>query len=885
MEYAMLSTLIPEEYREEFYNQTRNTMQDAASALQWNIYRGLCENLGRNIALFNILPCDSYPQYYEHPFVPKFAFDTNGQNLPFCNVKLIRNYFKAKAVEKALRNWCRNTKEPKTLFVYTLSQPFLAAVNRVKKQFEGLHICAIVADLPNMSSLSSKVSILSKLFVRQKSKSAYSLLSCVDSFVLLTEHMAEYMHITKPFCVMEGIAPEQTVETEEPKSSAKTILYTGTLHRKFGVLHLIEAFEKIPDPDISLVICGMGDSEQEIRTAAERDERIIFKGQMKQEQVLWLQKNATVLVNPRLNNEEFTKYSFPSKTMEYLASGIPVVAYKLDGMPDEYDSYITYPADDSPETLAETLMSICRLSEKKRREMGKKAHAFVCEQKNRLMQTKKILEFVSQQTQHLKSRRQRRQTKRTLGCFFKISMILGWLLHAGCTYVAQKIQKLFGNKCAQTVKSFQKFLDKQKQALWNARDRRRIKRVVRGKNRKWIKVETICNLFFQILLLIVWTQHTVLQYVAQIFRRLPIIGVAYDFLVPILIAIMVILSLPYIFKKVRATDLLFIIACVLMVAFSYLLYPANQIYIEEQLGKIFLYVLPMYFVGIACRYEECKKTLFIASLAGVATKFVYQMYLFGAGSLTGEYNMDAAYKLLPSVMFLIVWALDKKGIWNWLAATFGIFLILTYGTRGPLLAALLFLCLGIYIVVMRSRKLFVRIIFIVLTTAVLLLLSSQSLLTVVLEGLSEWFESIGFSSRILDFALEGELSVSVRRGLLLDNTIQAVKQRSFLGYGIMGDRVILDGSYCHNIFWELLCDFGVYLGGGLFAAMIVLFIRTIKHSAKNENLLFVVMLISMIVTKLMLSGSYITEPYFLFTIGVCINTLRNSTDRSIIFVS
>ena len=38
-------------------------------------------------------------------------------------------------------------------------------------------------------------------------------------------------------------------------------------------------------------------------------------------------------VNPRQNNEEFTKYSFPSKTMEYLASGVPVVAYKLDGIP------------------------------------------------------------------------------------------------------------------------------------------------------------------------------------------------------------------------------------------------------------------------------------------------------------------------------------------------------------------------------------------------------------------------------------------------------------------------------------------------------------------------------------------------------------------------
>ncbi len=882
MEYAMLSTLIPEEYREAFYNQTRNTMQDAASALQWNIYRGLCDNLGRDIALFNILPCDSFPQYYEYPFVKGFAFDKNGKNLSFCNIKLIRNYFKKIAVQRALKQWCRSVRGPKTLFVYTLSQPFLAAVSRLKKEFADLHICAIVADLPNMSSLSSDKGKLMQLFIRKKSQSAYSLLSCVDSFVLLTKQMAQYMQITQPFCIMEGIAPEQTDEPEVSHSKVKTILYTGTLHRKFGVLHLVEAFEKIADEDISLMICGMGDSEEEIRAAAERDERILFKGQMKREQVLRLQKQATVLVNPRLNNEEFTKYSFPSKTMEYLASGIPVVAYKLDGMPDEYDPYITYPADDSAEALAQTLLKVCRLSDKKRGQMGKTARAFVCEQKNRLMQTKKILEFVSEHTDN--TRRRRTRTKKTLGRFSKILMVVGWLFYAARICVAQSFRKLFGKKYTQLKRKLLKFVEKKKEDLRRAKDRRRTKQRVRGKNRKWIKAETIFKLFFQILLLIVWTQHTVWPYLIQIFHRLPIVGVVYQSVLPLLMTTMVLLALPHIIKKMQVSDILFFITCVLAVIFSYIFYSANQFYIEEKLVQILLYVLPMYFIGIACRYQECQKTLYWASIFSVAAKFTYQMYLFGGGNLTGEYDMDAAYKVLPSVVFLILWALEKKGVWNWLVATFGIFLVLTYGTRGPLLAALLFLCLGIYIVVMRSRKLFVRIIFIVLTAAVLLVLSSQSLLTVVFETLSKWFESIGFSSRILDFALEGEMSVSVRRGLLLDNTIQAVKQRLFLGYGIMGDRVILDGSYCHNIFWEFLCDFGVYLGGILFGAMIVLFIRAIKHSAKNENLLFVVMLISMIVTKLMLSGSYIIEPYFLFTIGVCINTLRNSTDRSIIFV-
>jgi hypothetical protein len=49
---------------------------------------------------------------------------------------------------------------------------------------------------------------------------------------------------------------------------------------------------------------------------------------------------ADVLVNPRPNNEEYTKYSFPSKNIEYLMTGKPVVGYMLDGMPPIYKEFM-----------------------------------------------------------------------------------------------------------------------------------------------------------------------------------------------------------------------------------------------------------------------------------------------------------------------------------------------------------------------------------------------------------------------------------------------------------------------------------------------------------------------------------------------------------------
>ncbi len=393
----MLTTLIPRELDEEYRARSRNNMQDAANALQWHLYEGLCQNLACEVRLINAMPVGSFPQYYTAPFIKKEKFGGCGTNVGFCNVKLIRNGSKRNSIMHALKEWCAEDDEPKTLIVYSLSHAFVEAVSWVKKKHPDLTVCAIVADLPNMSSLSSKTNVFRRGFSAWSSSKSYNLLPSIDCFVLLTDHMATYMHLTQPYMVMEGIAPNASEREESPAPGHEdraVIMYSGTLHKKFGILHLVEAFRLISDDRYQLVICGAGDSEAEIKQAAKEDPRIIFMGQLHRDEVLKLQKKATVLVNPRLNNEDFTKYSFPSKTMEYLASGVPVVAYKLDGIPDEYDPYIIYPADDSAQTLADTMQYVADMRAEAWSACGCRAKRFVMDEKNKTVQTKRIVDFL-----------------------------------------------------------------------------------------------------------------------------------------------------------------------------------------------------------------------------------------------------------------------------------------------------------------------------------------------------------------------------------------------------------------------------------------------------------------------------------------------------------
>lgn len=397
-----LSHLIPRELDDEVSKNSKNNMQEAANALQWHLVEGFSYNLSGRFDIVNFMPIASFPQYYKKMWIKGTSFKTSAEsayNIGFCNIKYIRRMSIANQLWKNVSAWCKdNTEKDKIIILYTLNGVALEVLSNIKRRFSNVTLCAIVADLPDMMNLSSKKGIVRKASEKITSKMSYSNVDIVDKFVFLTKHMSDYLGNTQPYCVMEGIATDvfadALVPEEKVDSKIKTVLYTGTLHKRFGVLHLLEAFSLIEDPDYRLIICGAGDSEKEIRDAAKKDSRIIFKGQCRREEVLRLQRMATVLVNPRMNNEEFTKYSFPSKNLEYLSSGTPLVAYKLDGIPDEYDEFIYYPKDSSKQELAESIAFICDMTKGTRHSIGNKNRCFVLENKNPLVQTEKIINLL-----------------------------------------------------------------------------------------------------------------------------------------------------------------------------------------------------------------------------------------------------------------------------------------------------------------------------------------------------------------------------------------------------------------------------------------------------------------------------------------------------------
>lgn len=391
MDLLWMTNLYPKEIEDEIRKKQKFNMYDAANELQWNLIDGFLQNPDcDSVRICNLLPVDSWPGYYKDVNVKKHLFSVDGKNesvsIPFCNIKFLKHKSIERFYIKYFKQMCRNEIDL-TVILYSLNSTFLKAVKKVKKTNPNIKFVAIVADLPQFTSTDKNV--LRRIYKKKNVDTINGLLPLLDGYVLLTEHMAEKLKITQPYVVMEGIAKENPYrKLGLPKFENKTIFYSGSLNKRYGIIHLLNAFSLIQGDEYRLLLCGMGDAEQEIKERAQNDHRIQFWGKLPHDEVLQYQCKATVLVNPRQNTEEYTKFSFPSKTLEYLASGTPVVAYKLDGIPNEYDSILSFPKDDSIVALKNTLVYMCENSID-----NNEFNQFLLK-KNKIEQTKRIIEFI-----------------------------------------------------------------------------------------------------------------------------------------------------------------------------------------------------------------------------------------------------------------------------------------------------------------------------------------------------------------------------------------------------------------------------------------------------------------------------------------------------------
>ena len=387
------------------------------------------------------------------------------------------------------------------------------------------------------------------------------------------------------------------------------------------------------------------------------------------------------------------------------------------------------------------------------------------------------------------------------------------------------------------------------------------------------EASTLSERCFLALLALVWAYPTMGGFVVAIMGRLPLVNYFSRTIIPACVVVLVMFSLRYIIQRLRPMDVLFYMVFVCLLLLTILMLPENAEHIEKQIWTILLTVAPMYYIGLAMDLEKCKKLVYWASLLGLLVTFVYQLYVLASGRTLQEDNMSTSYKALPCTMYLIWWAFCRKKLIHWLPVVLGVTLCLLCGTRGPVVALVIYLVVEWGLTSIRKGLSWKGVVFLLVLVAAFAFIASGSWQELVLR-MSQWAEDLGFSTRVFELLLSGDFSTSNGRTRIANSVIEGIWEKPFLGHGIMGDRVVTGGRYSHNLVLEILCQNGLVLGTVLLLALVCFLAVALVRNRRTEKGRFLLMMTCLVITKLMLSGSYLTETHFFLLLGLGVSQLR-----------
>lgn len=260
------------------------------------------------------------------------------------------------------------------------------------KLLSSVPLIGIVTDIPGKRAKASRG--IKKIY----DKISFDLLNCSNGYVFLTEYMNELINKkNKKYIVSEGLVDinmKYCKNEKENKYEKKICIYAGSIKKIYGIKTLTEAFIKANVPNSELHIYGDGDYKNNLIEICKKNNNIKYLGVKPNEFIVEEEIKASLLINPRPTNPEYTKYSFPSKNMEYMVSGTPLLTTKLPGMPKEYYSYVYLIEDESVDGLSDILKKILLKPQNELYDLGDKAKHWVISEKNNVLQAKKIIDLI-----------------------------------------------------------------------------------------------------------------------------------------------------------------------------------------------------------------------------------------------------------------------------------------------------------------------------------------------------------------------------------------------------------------------------------------------------------------------------------------------------------
>ncbi|HSJ31769.1 MAG TPA: glycosyltransferase [Longimicrobiales bacterium] len=318
-----------------------------------------------------------------------------GTMLGFVNLGALKPLTLALALVPRVLLWTwRERNRPRVLLLYNIASPpgiFAVLAGRISRT----RVVGLIADIEVPGSGLVPSTLLRRLEYRLQVRT----LPLLDGLIVLTRRMHGDFAPRVPYLVMEGAVNEEIVAPAPglpPDETTCALMYAGQLSELKGIPLLLDAFAGLEGAAWQLWLTGDGPLRDLVRAAAARDPRIHFHGMVPYPEVLALSRRATMLVNPHRAWLASARYLFPSKLIEFLASGRPVVTtVSTPEVREEYGAVAYLVEEETPEALRGMIRHVASLPEAERRARGAAAQTLVRTHKTWRAQGGRIARFIA----------------------------------------------------------------------------------------------------------------------------------------------------------------------------------------------------------------------------------------------------------------------------------------------------------------------------------------------------------------------------------------------------------------------------------------------------------------------------------------------------------
>ena len=286
-------------------------------------------------------------------------------------------------------------------------------------------------------------------------------------------------------------------------------------------------------------------------------------------------------------------------------------------------------------------------------------------------------------------------------------------------------------------------------------------------------------------------------------------------------------------KKIFGTSY---IVAVVVFSIHYLCFPENRIFMLPLIIPFFFMVLPSFIYALSIRnFVIFKNILEKSSYIVFFIGSILSLFVFLGRVSIGSYSMSLAYyMLLPSIVFLNK-QFERISAGHFISFVLSMLIIVSLGSRGPILCVVVFIFFRTFRPSLKTSHKKIIMTSSVLGICTVGIIFFKNIINVMYTQLLHY----GIHSRTLYLFLNDKGAYLSGRDSIYQSIFAEILKNPILGIGLAGDRRITDGAYTHNIFIELISNFGLVVG---FIIIFLIIFLSIKSLFVKNNIKYILII-------------------------------------------